>query len=428
MNYSDDKEIRDNTQSDAARDFDAEKATEHSAAARGAVYGEAIAISVKAVAVALSLVIIITSILAVALPLSAMRVFNNLGMTERAFDFGARYISRELDGYGADTDDKGNYKSLAQATVDDGFVEALDVGIGLAYKLAEKYADKGDSASVAYYAEYLERYTRMYSCLKDFGRLTAEKDALRIAGVPTLAMRPYVYSYAHDMRVMNYRARAYLGETDSLLYNSRIIGDTVTTLDGMANTYTGQNPLDVADAARRADLLDDFTDYIAQLGTYLSVEFDKLGVSGSYTEGDMQNLFSNVMTGDEFALFVTRGNGFSTVYERLKNFGDYSRAAYEFPVATFDERLRQLYWLQELSSASTKLWYMSMLLYYNRDMYGAAKTAIVDEYNRYGNGDGTCARYRFVWQEDVDGKPYGRLIAELYAQKFEQYLSMIKAE
>ena len=406
MNYSDDKEIRDNTQSDAARDFDAEKATEHSAAARGAVYGEAIAISVKAVAVALSLVIIITSILAVALPLSAMRVFNNLGMTERAFDFGARYISRELDGYGADTDDKGNYKSLAQATVDDGFVEALDVGIGLAYKLAEKYADKGDSASVAYYAEYLERYTRMYSCLKDFGRLTAEKDALRIAGVPTLAMRPYVYSYAHDMRVMNYRARAYLGETDSLLYNSRIIGDAVTTLDGMANTYTGQNPLDVTDAARRADLLDDFTDYIAQLGTYLSVEFDKLGVSGSYTEGDMQNLFSKV-------------------YERLKNFGDYSRAAYEFPVATFDERLRQLYWLQELSSASTKLWYMSMLLYYNRDMYGAAKTAIVDEYNRYGNGDGTCARYRFVWQEDA---PYGRLIAELYAQKFEQYLSMIKAE
>lgn len=421
MNYSDDKEIRENTQNtDSARDFDAEKATENAAAERGAFYSEVAAISVKAVAVALSLIIIITSILAVALPLSAMRVFNKLGMTERAFDFGSRYISRELDGYGADTDELGNYKTLSQARVDDGFVEALDVSIGLAYKLAEKYADKGDGAGTEYYARYLEQYTRMYMSLNEVGRLTAEKDALRVTGVPSLAMRPYVYSYAHDMRVMNYRARAYLGETDRLLYNSRIIGDVVTTLDSTANTFTGQNPLDVADAARRADLLDDFTDYIAQLGAYLSVELDKLGVSGSYTEGDMQNRFSNVMTGDEFSLFVTRGGGFTTVYERLKNFGNYSRAAYEYPAATFDERLRQLYWLQELSSASTKLWYMSMLLYYNRDAYGAAKDAIIAEYNL---GDGTCARYRFVMQGET-----GRLITELYAQKFEQYLSMIKAD
>lgn len=420
MNYSDDKEIREDTQNtEPARDFDAEKTTENAADARSALYGEAAALAVKAVAVALSLVIIITSILAVALPLSAMRVFNKLGMTERAFDFGARYISRELDGYGADTDAIGNYTALAQASVDDGFVEALDVGIGLAYKLTEKYADKRDDASAQYYARYLERYTRMYMSLKDVAQLTAEKDALRIAGVPSIAMRPYVYSYAHDMRVMNYRARAYLGETDKLLYNSRIIGDVVATLDSTANTFSGQNPLDMTDTASRATLLDDFTDYIAQLGAYLSVELDRLGVVGSYTEGDMQKQFTNVMNGDEFALFVTRGNGFTTVYERLKNFGNYSRAAYEFPAATFDERLRQLYWLQELSSASTKLWYMSMLLYYNRDAFGTAKDAIVDEYNL---GDGTCARYRFVMQGEV-----GRLITELYAQKFDQYLSMIKA-
>ena len=155
--------------------------------------GEAVALSVKAVAVALSVFMLILSILTVVMPLSAMRVFNKLGMSERAINSGERYINNRTDKYDAGgIDERGNFKALSatpQLTNSD-FIEALDVCISLSYKLTEKYAKTDDVDSTRYFAQILEKYTRMYMSLSGFRGVSEKKNAANIAAVPMLSMRP----------------------------------------------------------------------------------------------------------------------------------------------------------------------------------------------------------------------------------------------
>ena len=131
-----------------------------------------VGVAVKSVAVTLALILLITSILAVGLPLQAMRTFNKLGMTARAVDFGERYISGVLDDYDAAiTDDDGNYTVITKTPelTNDDFLEALYVCIQNSYRIMNDSFRAGDTDTCEYYARRVEKYTRMYSSLNGIG-------------------------------------------------------------------------------------------------------------------------------------------------------------------------------------------------------------------------------------------------------------------
>lgn len=375
---------------------------------------ELAAFSVKVVAVVLSAVMLIMSLLVVAMPLSAMRVYNKLGMSERALNSGDRYISSTLKGRGADgTDESGNYKNAAQKTdlADDDFIEAIDVCSSLAYKLMNSSAEDGDADSAEYFARRLEKYTRLYSSLYGVRGINAKKDEYNIAKVPSAAMRPYVYSHAHTVRVRNFRARAYMNETDSMLYDSGRDGDCVIKTLTLSNTFAG--------LVNKETRLDDFIDYADMLGEYISIELEKLGISGSLNEAEVRDNYRGVMKGDEFSLFLSQADGFTDVYNQFKNFTEYAQIAVDsVPTDGADERdnrLHQLYRMQVLSSVSRKFWYMSMLLYYNADRYGLSAAKVRAEY-------GTCEQY--MWVKYRGGT---KLLSEVYQIYLEQYLAICNA-
>lgn len=379
--------------------------------------GEAVSLSVKAVAVALSVFIIILSILTVVMPLSAMRVFNKLGMSERALNSGARYIGYRTDKFNAEeTDERGNFIKLASTPqlTDAEFTEALDVCINLSYKLTEKYAAEGDADSARYFADKLETYTRMYMSLSGVRGVSEKKNAASIASVPMLSMRPYVCDFEYDMMRLNYRARVYLGTTEYALYDSGRDGDCVQTLDNRSNTYANI-------VNKPESVVDGFVDYVGQLGEYLSIEFERMGVDGIVSESAAQK-YRDKIDGAYFRLFVDPTQGFTYVYNNLKNFGEFAQAAVDYVPKTLDERLKQLHWLAVLSSTSSKLWYMAMLMYYNDGMYGVASAAVRDEYTAR-----TCEMYHFVNIVEEDGKLFADNINDKYNSLLTEYINLIRA-
>ena len=416
--------------------FDGGESSDGTSVKRAFDIDELIAIGIKAVAVTVSVILLLTSLLAVALPLQAMRVFNLLGMTDRAVDFGERYISRELRAYDAEAiDDMGNYIGLAgtpELTNDD-FAEALYVCINNSYRLMDEYYESGDGARGEYYARLVEKYTRMYLSLNNVSGVNSANSERDISAMPLAAMRPVVYSYGHSVRVKNFRARAFLGETDRAVFNSRINGNSVTELTTLSNTYYGL-VLDNASPASVMSALDDFVDYAGQMGEYLDVEFLFAGVERDLSKTEriyvkiadewrdvpvlsdtyVIEKYAGHLDGDEFSLFLTKDNGFSNIYNQLKRFSVYAQAAVDFTPSDannnkLDEQLHQLYWLNVLSSVARKLWYMEKLLYQSNVNFGASAAAIRDDYN--------------AWQEntyvDYDGRP--RQIWEVYNIKLNAY-------
>ncbi len=409
--------------------------------------GELTAAAIKTVAAVLSFAAMLVCILAVALPLNAMRIFNRLGLGERAVDFGERYISGELDEYGAGSADRsGNYNKLSAtpSLTNSDFTEALYVCNSISYKLMNEAYASGDTARGGYYAERLEKYTRMYLSLNNVGAVSAATDKKNIASMPSAALHPLVYSYEHEMRVMNYRARAYLGKTDFLTYDNRSneLG-VMTTLDERYRKFFGTVP---DDRNALITLLDEFADFADQLGEYLDVEFLRAGVENDpsakrdvWSDGKLfpqtpvnselylKNECLNVLTGREFSLFIlgldditeTR-SGFTQLYNNLKCFTKYAQWAVDFePTDGADrqaEQLHKLYWLQTLASASERLWYMENLMYYSRDMFGASGKAIVDEYT-------TCQSYA---QVRYDSRQYQ--ISEVYAIELRKYVSQFQSQ
>lgn len=412
--------------------------------ARSAFVGELVALSVKAVAVALSVVVMLLSILASALPLSAMRVFNELGMSSRALDFGRRYIDRTLSDYDvpeyaligvAETGGSNGRRGrpLPAELCSDEFIEALDVGINLSYKLASRaYAD-GNSSDAKYYAEYLELYTRMYTAISGIADVNAAKDAAAFVVLPP-AQRPYMYSNSHSIKVMNFRARAYLGTLDNMLYNSNTSGDCVWRTADAANSFGGLmiKDYDTSTSSGREQLaavLDRFVDYVDCLGAYISIEFERLGITGGVSESSASTVYKGIAENGDFSLFVTEA-GFGNIYRQLDGtttFRDYAQAAVDFPAAGLDAQLRKLYWMQTLAGFSTKMWYMSMILRYSRENFGAASSAIESEYSKPSTpsnpgGAGTCELYKFV-------EHGGRLqqISEVYSEYILQYINAFEA-
>lgn len=365
----------------------------------GAFAGELVKLSVKAAAVTLSVLILILSILTVTLPLQAMRVFNSLGMSERALNSGSTYVSRRIRSRDAlGEDELGNLTGISAdaSLTDDDMVEALDVCIKLADSLMRgSYAD-GDMRSARYFAERLELMTRRYASLNAVRTVNANKNAVNIVNVPSVTMQPLVYDYAHTVMVLNYRARIILGGNalDRMLYDSGRDGDCVQTVTNRSNTYAGiVNRSD-------PDIIDGFVDYVDLLDEYLAFAFNKLGVTDRLNEAvfsatepqearEKAYRYRHMLKDDELSLFITPESGFTPLYENLKSFRDFAQAAVDYNCDTTGDMLHRLYWLNALNSVSTRLWYMSMLLYYDQtDSYGN-RDAILDEY-------GTCELYKFV--------------------------------
>ncbi len=461
MEYSDDKTNRDgkldtvDTEQTSSVNDDADRIVARSDGDEGAVgqktvetgkasersgsAGELAALSIKAIAVAMSVVILFTCILAVALPLAAMRIFNKLGMSARAVDFGERYIAVQLDEYGAGgSDAKGNMLKLSHtpALTNDDFIEALYVCNNLSYRLMEDAYAANDAVRGEYYAERLEKYTRMYLSLNNVGVVNSKKSAQNVSSMPSIALRPMVYSYGHDMRVMNFRARARLGKTTYAMYDSRSNdAGTVTELATLSNTFNG---LVLNGASRPAIMaaLDDYVDFVGQIGEYLDVCFLRAGVENDLSkrvrvagidgvsvvsELFVSETYYNVFKGDEFPLFIDSVNGFTNLYKQLKQrFNDYAQAAVDFKPSDgnnnkLDEQLHQLYWLQALASAARRLHYAEMLLYYNSDMFGIHAQAIRDDYPS--------------WQGEITVEHNGqqRQISEVYADKLIEYIKQYQS-
>lgn len=398
---------------------------------------ELAAVAVKSIAVTVAFILLLTSVLAVCLPLSAMRVYNKLGFAERAVDFGERYINRELKSYDAvQTDELGNYRTLSRtaALSNDDFTEALYVCINNSYVIMNECLKSGDTDRCAYYAELTEKYTRMYSSLNGVNVLNTRKSEDNIAAMPLLEMRPIVYSYGHTVRNMNFRARSILNKTDNMLFNSNEDGNAVTTFTERTNTLYGIN----IQGSNRDNLmsnLDMYIDYIDGIGEYLDVEFIRAGLENDvakkvryynkqrdeytegyvYTESFVQNMYTDCLSGNEFPLLISKSEGgFTTLFERMSRFTEFAQAAVDFRPddrnnRKLDEQLHQLYWLQTLSATSTQLWYLAYVLYYNRDMFGAASSAIAEKYQD------------LIGLNTVKYDGRDRLLSELYAIKLNEF-------
>ncbi len=396
----------------------------------------------KTTFIALSLIAMLACIIAFALPLTSMRLFNSMGLSERAVDFGEKYISRELKSHkstdGTHTadyvDSDGNMPVLTStpALTNDDFMEALYVCNNLSDKLMIESLKAGDDVRTKYYAERLEKYTRMYLSLSGLSAVTLVKDSENIASVPA-AVRPAVYSYEHDMHVLNYRARAVLGITNRITHNNHRYTDGVMIdLSTLSNTYS-DSALDTPTVQR----MDEYVDYIAQLGAYLDIEFMRIGVETDLSKRDSESKipvlsetyirqnYGDKLDGDEFSLFIMplkevteTSNGFTRLYSQLGSFSRYAQWAVTDEAIPPEEngKLHQLYWLRTLSDVSRKLWYMEMLLYYNSVNLGNNHDAINQAY-------GTCQSYMFVNYKltNMSSMTSCQLL-EVYADKLANYI------
>ncbi|MDE6293410.1 MAG: hypothetical protein K2L88_02165 [Clostridiales bacterium] len=414
----------------------------------GAFFDEFVSSIFKTLFVALSLLAILVCIIAVSLPLKSMRVFNNMGFSERAVDFGERYISRELKGYKsangrtADyTDAKGEMPVLTATPelTNDDFIEALYVCNRLSEKLMTESLKNRDYSRARYYAERLEKYTRMYLSLNGLAEVSIKNDAKNIASMPTPALQPIVYSYEHDMRVSNFRARAVLGKTDAMTYNNRTFGMGIMSTPSSRSESLS---VDISSTdAGYVQWVDDYIDYIDQLGAYLDVEFAKLGVETDLakrvtvtdngkeltvpvlSETFVRSQYMNkVLKGEEFSLFIMplsevteTSNGFTLLFNQLSKFTRYAQLAVDITPNEDNGLLHQLYWLRVLSSVSQKLWYMEMLLYFNRGELGLNSDAVTNSYE-------TCKNLTMV---KYDGLSYQ--ISEVYAKKLTQYVAQYQS-
>lgn len=389
----------------------------------GSEAGELVALGIKVVCLALSVIILIMSILTVAMPLSAMRVFNKLGMSERALISAERYVDGRMRGYISDdglrgdyADPDGNYTVLggAQRVVDDDFVEAIDLCISLSNGLMTESENAGDGASAVHFAEKLEKYTRVYASMYNNRVVSAEKDVFNVANTPVLAARPYVSDRLHTVYTLNYRARVRTGALDRMLFDYGRNGRCVILTDAFSNTFVGIDKTNETFAW--------FIDYIGQLDEYLFYALDRLGIDTMSELDFMQpteqhpewgRYLDIELSGDEFALFVTPSGGYTGVYENLRNFGDWAQYAVDMNAVTADEKLTKLHAVNVISSVHMKLWYMSMLLYYNSNSYGATASKIREEYNNH-----TCENYGRVVYAGQDN-----LIEGFYDTFFNDYAS-----
>lgn len=406
--------------------------------------GELVVFSLKAVAVALSLVILILSIITVAAPLSAMRVFNNMGMYERALNSGDRYIFSRLKSAGADKENAfGEYRALmTDAELSDGdMLEALDVCIGLSDKLMRKYADD-DKKSSAYFADELDKYIRILFSLQNETDIMREKTKKRLEAFAP-AYRPLVYDYKHSLMTLDYEARVRSADGDkiaTMFYDSN--GATPSDRDEskftMPATTQSHNLYSVvlnSDTAWNTvmNYIDWFVDYVDQLGTYLDIKERALGLTKPISEVEANRDYLNALNGDEFSLLITPGGGYTRLYNELMgNSGvmdmsaranglmfKFGQLAYEFDTRGDSEiALHRLYWLRIINSTAERLWNMQMLLFRSRDMFGQNSTVVSDEYYTDAFKYARCVIVGY----DDQSAPVYRDLSTLYSEEAADWL------
>ncbi len=346
---------------------------------------ELAAITIKTIAVVLSVVALIISILTVVMPLSAMRTYNKLGMSERALESGERYIASRLDDYDADkTDGKGQYVKVTatSAFADDDMLEALGVCLNLSQDLMDNYVDS-DADSAEYFAKKLDKFARIYMSLKGSSRIS-ELKSQKATSLMKPIYRPYVYNYAHTIMTTDFRARVYMGKTDKMMYTSNTDGIFMTDTSERSHSLSSADFRDPnIEVSDKVLYVNWFVDYIDQLNVYLGVQLERLGVDRVLKMTDVIDTpFENILTGKEFELFVVPGEGFTTLFTELKKmFTQYAQMAVDIPTnGDIDKQLRQLYWLRIIGTAADSLWNMGILTNYSRNAYGAAAGAVEKEF------------------------------------------------
>lgn len=377
--------------------------------------------AIKAVAVALSLVLLITSILTVALPFEAMRVFNNLGMYERALTSGTRYIDGELKREKVDVSMIGMYhvllsdglplneNELSRATTipekfnNSDFIEAIEVCVNLSDKLMRESSKKNDLESAKYFAEKLEKYTRYYSAVYGISSVFDEKDAQNRRAFSS-AFHPFVYSTRHTLMTQNFRARYYLDDFDEMLCYGGTNGYVLRRTDNNINTFNGTNVYNT-DGTLNRTIMNGFVDYVDQISEYVAIEFERCGMTDAKLNEleETRNKYSHALSGSEFKLFLTRESGYSRLYHGLKSFPSYAQAAVSFSPQNRDEQLMQLFWVQKLATASLRFWNMETLVWLNRESYGLSMDAIDEEYAAHSYRNFIEVRYPGNQQNTLEG-------------------------
>ena len=420
MNESDDKLT---TQ---ANSLDNVKADESGSARtvpseNGNAIGDIARVAFKAVAVALSLVLLITSIFTVALPLKAMRIFNNLGMYERALVSGTRYIDGELKREKVDVSMIGKYYILLSNGINDNqnalslatsipsslnnadFIEALEVCINLSDKLMRESAEKDDIKSAKYFAERLEKYTRYYSAVFGVSTVFDEKDA-KNKQTFSPALHPFVYSVRHALMTQNFRARYYMDEFDEMLCNGGTNGYVLRRTDNNINTFNGTNVYNT-DGTLNRTIMNNFVDYVDQLSEYVAIEFERCGMTDAKLNEleETRKKYAHALDGSEFKLFLTKENGYTRLYQGLKSFPSYAQAAVSFSPQNADEQLMQLFWVQKLATAANRFWNMEILVWFNRESYGVSMDAIDEEYGAHAYRNFINVRYPGNQQNTLEG-------------------------
>ena len=378
--------------------------------------GDMIGFGIKVAAVALSVVFLLISILPVALPFSAMKVYNQLGMYDRALESGERFINGKMNKhYGWQTSKEaesyGYFLSVGELVGDEEFIEALDVCITLSDKLMRAQLKDKSISGAKYYAEKLERFTYAYMCLSS--ETFTKKNSSNIINVPYIQLRPLVYSYRHTVMKLNYSARAVLGMTDMMLYNVGNQKRPITNMVERLNTFTG--------TVQKSRLIDQYVDFIGEMNAYLDYELGLLDLTGvSLDETTVRTKYSKILDGTQFSLFVNE-NGFTDLYTRLSaTFTEYAQLAYDYDPTvetdTMDARLKQLYWLAELTSFAEKMSGVQTLWYYNVYAYlGTVDEMIRDDYPSWD-----------VRRAVYDGQQ-NRVLIELYEVLMNRYLSIFQS-
>ena len=376
--------------------------------------GETVGFGIKVAAVALSVVFLLISILAVTLPFSAMKIYNQLGMYDRALESGERFINSRMNAYDGwaekvDGVNGGYFTSIGKLSADEDFIEALEVCISLSDKLMRAQLAKKSVSGAAYYAEKLEKFTHAFACLPS--GVFVSKSTENIGNVPYIQLRPYVYNYRHTIMKLNYSARVVLGSTDNMLYNIGYTERVITSMTERLNTFSG--------TVQKETLLDQYVDFIGELNAYLDYELGLLGLSGvSFDETTVGTKYSKVLDGTQFGLLIKSYSGFTDLYNRLSaTFTEYAQLAYDYKPSSMDDRLHQLYWLLELTTFSEKMSGVSMLLYYNVYAYlgSGVNEAIRDSYPEW---DEKRAVYNGVQKQ---------VLIELYNNLLKQYVSIFQS-
>lgn len=410
-----------------------------------------------------TLVALIVAITALAAPLSAMRTYNKLGMTNRALESATRYIDDRLNKQ--NVEHSYNIYTLGMADgsfTDNDFIEATRTAIYLSDKMMASASNKSKQLG---YAAMLERFTREYLSIFGIQAVNDAKSQTDVQSV-TYTLQPYVSNYARTLRILNYRARVILGESDKLIYLDTVNASGSVITDIVIDTLTASNSIfgiefPTGNANRDLDAANRFIQFAAQLNEYVVYELNRLNINESMSDGDIHTAINSAISKGEitssskyFSLLINRDRGFSGIYNNIvglraggsnTDFDDFRFVRYtdyiveSMPVGGVMERLNQLYGIhisallsrnmqKVLTALSALAANTELNLFTNADYQSIInEQTLFKVYNGDGdliNSDGRWNAYQvYNFAINLDGS--GTYLSDVYRQRFDEYLAFI---